>query len=297
MQMFAAASSNSADADIELAKFACFLLAHAGSLVWTLWIVGKLNFVKSIVERKGGMGGEDAKGSARSGKVWNVRRQSKEDALFAHVEWRGPEFYLNSMKLLVSSSVVSLTFGASLFSADLGALNLLVALSLTPSILAIAQTPTILKMYQCASAAANSAASCDARASGLSDCGGLDKVLQRVAQDLGSAVRVATKQVAKDVNWATVGAATAACAAVAIQAAACNMHNDMLTAIVAHARHDVVQNEWVRDAMILLRAVEDLPVVLRDNIESMFPRVKPLIKISPVVTHAVKVCSALQFMV
>ena len=48
--------------------------------------------------------------------------------------------------------------------------------------------------------------------------------------------------------------------------------------------------------MIVLGAVEDLPVVLRDNIENMFPRTKPLIKISPLMSHALKVCSAIQLM-
>jgi hypothetical protein len=326
MQMFAAASSASGDTHAnEMARFVCFFLAQAGSLTWTLWIVGKLNFVKSMVERKvegaragqrarGGSVGSDGCGAGRvvGGKVWNVRRQSKDDVLFGHVEWRGPEFYLNSMKLLVSSSIVSLTFGASLFSEHLGALNLVVALSLAPSMLAIAQTPTIINMYKCASAASTAAparqehARCSERphADALplqDDCGRLrggmehGEVVQGIVRDLGSAVRIASKQVTRDVNWATAGAATAAFVLVAIQAAAYNMHNDVLTTVFMHARHDVMHNEWVRDAMMVLGAVEDLPIVLRDNLENMFPRIKPLIKISPVVTRALAIFSAVQF--
>ena len=43
--MFASASSDGEEQAIELAHVCLFALAQAGCLVWTLWIVGKLNFV------------------------------------------------------------------------------------------------------------------------------------------------------------------------------------------------------------------------------------------------------------
>jgi hypothetical protein len=249
--------------------------------------------VKTMIHRKTSGAGtaelreEEKRLLDRMGKFWEIRRQNKDDAQFRHVEWSGPEFYLKSMKLLLSSSIVSLTFGISLFSEHLGALNLLVALSLAPSLFAIAQTPTVLNMYKCTSAA------CEASKAPHMSSAHCNNRFERIWHDVDSAGRIAIKQLAKDANWAAAGAvATAVCALMSMQ----NADNDVLNMIFTHARHDVVHNMWVRHAMIVLGAVEDLPVVLRDNLENMFPRVKPVIKISPMMSQLVRVCSAVQFM-
>jgi hypothetical protein len=96
--------------------------------------------------------------SAVSKPVGDHSQQHKDDAMFSHLEWRGPEFYLNSMKLLLSSSIASLSFGASLFSPSMGPVNALVGLTLAPSMLAMALTPTMLFMYSWASAASRTMA-------------------------------------------------------------------------------------------------------------------------------------------
>jgi hypothetical protein len=238
--------------------------------------------------REGGSGG-----GANLGKVWSVRRQSKDDALFAHLQWRGPEFYIKSLKLLLSSSMVSLTFGASLFSADIGALNIIVALSLAPSLFAIYLTPTILDMYKCALAA-----TADSQPSTHSGCTGTKPMMmaQQVAQGVRSSLSTVTKQVQKDVDCAAVAVITAACTVGAIHMHMYNMaemDSSTWSTILVHAQDKLWQNEWMRDTLLLLRAVEDLPVVLRENIESMFPRAKPWIKMSPMMTQIITMCSAM----
>jgi hypothetical protein len=47
-QMFASAPPGVESEAIELAHVCLFVLAQAGSLVWTLWIVGKLTFVSFL---------------------------------------------------------------------------------------------------------------------------------------------------------------------------------------------------------------------------------------------------------
>jgi hypothetical protein len=272
------AASSGADAEAtELAHVGCFALAQACSLAWTLWIVGKLNFVKLMAERK-------KEACAAANKVWSVRRTTKDDALFAHLEWRGPEFYLKSLKLLLSSSMVSFSFGASLFDSDMGALNILVALCLAPSLYAISLTPTILDMYKRASADSHHRATMHASDGGA--------VGQQVAQGVLSSLSTAKKQMLKDVDAVAVAVATGACTAVAMHMHMGHVDSHTLSSVMAHAQ----DNECFRDALILLRAVEDLPVVLRENIENMFPRAKPLIKITPLMGHVIKMCSAMSML-
>jgi hypothetical protein len=274
-QVLAASSGADTDETTELAHVGCFALAQACSLAWTLWIVGKLNFVKLMAERKK---------EANMDKVWNVRRVTKDDTLFAHLEWRGPEFYLKSLKLLLSSSMVSLSFGASLFDSDTGALNILVALCLAPSLYAISLTPTILDMYKRASAGSQDhCASASTHGS---------NVVQQVVQGVLGSLSTAKKQMLKDVDATAVALVTAACTAGAVHMHMGHIDGHTWSSIITHAQ----DNQWLRDTMILLRAVEDLPVVLRENIENMFPRAKPLIKMAPHMSHVIKMYSAMSML-
>ncbi len=278
--MLAASSGADTDATTELAHVGCFALAQACSLAWTLWIVSKLNFVKLMAERR--------KEACNMGKVWSMRRTTKDDAMFAHLEWRGPEFYLKSLKLLLSSSMVSLSFGASLFDSDIGALNILVALCLAPSSL----TPTILDMYKRASADSQhrhaASTQCTTHTSESRQLSQSDVVQQVVQGALGS-LSTAKKQMLKDADVTAVALATAACTVGAV-----HMHMGHIewSSILTHAQ----DNEWLRGTMICLRAVEDLPVVLRENIESMFPRAKPMIKMAPHLGHVIKMYSAMSML-
>ncbi len=99
-----------------------------------------------------------------------------------------------------------------------------------------------------------------------------------------------------DVDWTSI-TLTTVCVLGGIEVYhVTSTHHETLSTVLLHTRQNMLQNSWMRDVVIVLGAVDDLPVVLKENIESMFPKSKSFLRVCPFVVNALRLYSAVQIM-